>query len=297
LEVYFGELDGDAAAEAEFSFFNRLQLENETYKSTRKQRLDDVNELVAPLLPDHSPLAVMDVAVSSGVSSMEWSEHLAALGIEHRMVAGDICVQGLLLTCGKRFAILWQEGGHPLVVQAAPYSLYLVRSGAIRVLTRAVNPLLRKVYRGVERRSPTRVRQIPQPRSVVVQWMPLVSSAVRQSEKISFVQDDISVPGRFREEMDICRAANILNRSYFSDDEIRRMASNLVTRLRPGGLLVVCRTDEVSGAEGLPRNLVTVFEKTPRGLRSIARMNGGSDVEHLLCGSLGQSCHETDYTS
>jgi hypothetical protein len=58
--------------EREDLFFHSIELRNGTRKTTRHRRLDDLNALVRKLLPTQRPLEIMDVAVSSGVSTAEW---------------------------------------------------------------------------------------------------------------------------------------------------------------------------------------------------------------------------------
>ena len=78
----------------------------------------------------------------------------------------------------------------------------------------------------------------------------------------------------------MCRAANILNRTYFSDDVITVMAQNIAARVRHGGLLVVCRT--INETAGRSMNLATVLRKNHASLEVIGRLNGGCDVENLV---------------
>jgi chemotaxis methyl-accepting protein methylase len=42
----------------------------------------------------------------------------------------------------------------------------------------------------------------------------------------------------------VLRAANILNLAYFDKATLQRMLRNLRARLLPGGLLIVCRTND-----------------------------------------------------
>jgi hypothetical protein len=66
----------------EARFFSSLRLKNGAYKITRSHRLDDLNDLVNQLVPRRH-LKVMDVAVSSGTTTLEWIEALHKAGIDH----------------------------------------------------------------------------------------------------------------------------------------------------------------------------------------------------------------------
>lgn len=125
LEVYFGGLSGERLSDAEASFFTSLQLSNGTYTRSAPHTLDDVNRFVAPLLPDRRPLRLMDVGASTALATVEWSEDLSRRGVEHEIVAGDLCTTGTLATIGRHVAVLWEQGGHPLAIQVAGLRLRL----------------------------------------------------------------------------------------------------------------------------------------------------------------------------
>jgi hypothetical protein len=105
----------------------------------------------------------------------------------------------------------------------------------------------------------------------------LVSSRVRECPAIELVEDDIFVArpelrGRFH----AVRAANILNEGYFDDAQLRAAVATLRERLRPGGLLIVCRTHE----DG--RNHGTFFRSERDGWTVVERIGGGSEIERLI---------------
>jgi hypothetical protein len=79
----------------------------------------------------------------------------------------------------------------------------------------------------------------------------------------------------------VVRAANILNRAYFSDTQLRQMLANLKRSLTAGGVLMVCRTGEGNRTAG------TLFRLTDEGEFSVVeRLNEGSELEDLVT-SLG----------
>jgi hypothetical protein len=105
----------------------------------------------------------------------------------------------------------------------------------------------------------------------------LVSGRVRECPAIELVEDDIFVArpelrGRFH----AVRAANILNEGYFDDAQLRAAVATLRERLRPGGLLIVCRTHE----DG--RNHGTFFRSERDGWTVVERIGGGSEIERLI---------------
>ena len=88
--------DADQLEMLEDLFFRNIHLPNGTFKTTYRRRLDDLNALVRSHLPPRRPLDCMDVAVSSGVSTLEWIEFLAESGVQCRMTAGDAQVHAYL---------------------------------------------------------------------------------------------------------------------------------------------------------------------------------------------------------
>jgi hypothetical protein len=279
LDVYFRHLSAQSLASAERSFFAGIQLSNGTFKTTSQQRLDDLNELVTRRLSRHQRLQIMDVGASSGVTTAEWSEHLKANGIDHEITAGDLAVRGMLLTTGRRIGVLWQDDGHPLAVQVGQLTLYLHLSGRVRFVTKCLSVFLRLVYRLALNAEMAPYESAPARWSLRVRPVGLVSRQLTSIAAIRYIQDDITRPGQIPGQYDVCRAANILNRVYFTTDVLEAMASNLLARVRNGGLLVICRTREVAGAEV---NDATVFRVRDRSAEVLARLGGGSEVEDLV---------------
>jgi chemotaxis methyl-accepting protein methylase len=91
------------------------------------------------------------------------------------------------------------------------------------------------------------------------------------------VEDDILLNGSYRKRFHVLRAANILNIAYFDVPTLERMVSNLRARLLPGGLFIVCRTDEAGV------NNASVFTLGDDGrFVATARLNEGSEIAELV---------------
>src|SRR5262245_36978011 len=88
-DLYFprSRVDAKRQEALEREFFSSIKLKNGTYKYTYSNRLDDLNEIVEALLPSARPLQIMDVAISSGISTLEWMESLERADIDHHMTA------------------------------------------------------------------------------------------------------------------------------------------------------------------------------------------------------------------
>ncbi|MDT5123033.1 MAG: hypothetical protein QOC96_2515 [Acidobacteriota bacterium] len=277
-------LPDEAAQEIlERDFFSSIRLRNGTYKYTYSHRLDDVNESVMGLLPQARPLRLMDVAVSSGISTLEWVAALEHAGIKHEMVAGDLSVNAYLLSVGKHLHALTDATGYPLqfdlfgkAIPNPPWrrhrALYFF---PLRLLNKA---LAAKFGEAVDDHSKAMKEQSAAPNSVNCQRIALVSPRLQQQAGLQVVEDDIlSDTPPTADGFHVLRAANILNRSYFDDETLVHIANNLRRRLTPGGLFIVCRTDDTGVNHG------TVFALTSSGeFEDVARIGNGSEVERLI---------------
>jgi hypothetical protein len=277
-ELYFSDLplDGARLEALEKKFFETVGLPNGTWKTTSYRRLDDLNALVQQFLPAERPLDIMDVAVSSGVSTLEWLESLERAGIECRMTAGDAAADAYLVTMGPGLRVLVDRRGTPLQYEVAGHAIRIpVRKR--EMLRHALSLLYMRV--ALHRLVAPALRAAKRPEEGAragIRWRPLklVSPMIRN--RIDVVEDDILVNRSYRECFHVVRAANILNRGYFDEDTLTAMLLNLRNRLRKGGLLVVCRTNERNINNG---SLLALGKDGRFGL--VRRLNEGSEVEEL----------------
>lgn len=280
------EGDGDAhRREAmEDNFFRRLRLPGGVTKRTRRGRLADLDALVAEHLPCGRRLELMDVAVSSGVTTLDWAASLRRAGFDFRLVAGDATPAAWLLSLGRRVEVLVDGAGRPLQYDLFGRAMRSAAPGPLamlpwlgRLLTRFALP-----WDGDLRRSLAARREVRGRRPLRSQRVALVVPELLADPAIELVEDDLlawgadPLAGRF----DVVRAANLLNRGYFDEDALRRMLARLVARLKPGSLLAVCRTEEDGS------NHATVFRRGEEGLEPIARLGCGSEVEELAASSI-----------
>jgi len=254
------EVFGDGAApdpDAEFRLFTRIRLPSGVLKTTQARRLDDVNELALRVLPDDRPLELMDVATSTAITTVEWSEQLTAAGVEHHILAGDTHIDAVWVSLPLVGEVLADRAGNVLLAEV--FGRAVDPSGAT-TRSALVLPALRAAARHLPGRP-----------------VELVSSRVRGCPGIELVEDDIFVArpelrGRFH----AVRAANILNEGYFHDAQLRAAVATLRERLRPGGLLVVCRTHEDGSNHG------SFFRADREGWTVVERIGGGSEIERLI---------------
>jgi hypothetical protein len=265
----------DPSAETERRFFGKVLLSNGTWKTTYPDRLDDLNERLFEFLPRDRELELMDVAVSSGVSTLEWSDQLRAAGINHRLVAGDLEPKAWLTSWGRWLAILFDGGNRePLLLELGGLSLPVGSPGR---LVGRVRPALVPLLRAIARRARRVGAGAATPhRGLVQRPVSLVSPELRRRPEIELVRDDITTAGSFAESFDAIRVANLVQPAYFDQPMLGKIMVNLRERLRDGGLLAICRTTE-DGA-----NKATIFRRRGDHFSPEASLNGGSEVAEIV---------------
>ena len=284
-------LDAEARAAREKAFFRSIRLRNGTYKTTYPGRLDSLNEIVNGVLPPLRPLEIMDVAVSSGVSTLEWMDCLRNSDIDFRMTAGDLCVRAFLLSFGRLGSILVDDTGYPLQfdifgmpIRSPPRRRLAVLFPPLFASVHAMRWALPLFFTAVFKRSAvdddaTSVRRF----GIGCRRTALISPQLLQQTSRTILDDDLLSSEPFGNQFDVIRAANILNRSYFSDETLRVMISNLRARLKRRGMLIICRTHDDGFNHG------TIFRLNEADeLDVVCRIGDGSEVESLVVDSLGR---------
>jgi hypothetical protein len=275
--------------ELEKSFFGSIRQRNGTYKYTYANRLDDLNDLVAGLMPSHRPLRLMDVAASSGITTLDWANSLDRLGIQYTMTAGDINVTACLLSVGKHLHVLADGTGYPLQYDIFGHA---VPNPPARRMLPLYFPwmLLFKAAIACKfescRHSATRVAgQADSGRKISCRTISLVSPRLLANNHIELIEDNILTNFSIHGQYHAIRAANILNRSYFDEPSIVAILVNLRRRLAPGGMLVVCSStgDQFNKPSTKISNDGTVFALRGDNRFEVAgRLGQGSVLESLV---------------
>lgn len=285
-EFFFSDdaFDADALAAREKAFFRSIRLKNGTFKTTYAHRLDTLNEIVTPVLPRDRPLEIMDVAVSSGVATLEWMESLQRASIDFRMTAGDLCVRAFLLSFGRLLNVLVDRGGYPMQFDVAGRAIpYPPRRRMAMLLPlfiglHALRWILPSVFSATFKRSLVH-GETPYLRRLGISCRPapLVSRRLRQQQSLTIIDDDLLAAGSFENRFHVIRAANVLNQSYFTEDSLIAMLGNLRRRLRPAGMLIICRTHDDGTNHG------TVYRlNSKNNFEALARIGEGSEVDPIV---------------
>lgn len=259
---------GDISADQEARFFASIRLANGVFKTTGAQRMTAPDRLIADRAAADGLGApeVLDVGVSSGVTTLDLRDALLAAGLRPRIVALDAAVEAQLLDVAPGRRVLQDSSGRDLQ--------YEVFGMAVRPWRRKLDYLTGYwLLAGV-------AQMLCGPRhGAPRQPLRLVSPRVQAAPDIEVMEDDLSRPiealaGRF----DIIRAANLLNLDYFDAGELTRMAATLRGYMKgAGSLLVVNRTHHDGSNHG------SIFKvEASGGLIVIERTGNGSEVESVV---------------
>ena len=253
--------------EAEYEFFQGIETSNGTKKATEPGRLVEVDALFFKTLArlNLKPRTVMDIGVSSGVTTVDWLRAFKAHGMKPEMIATDFVMNVYIHTLGKNIRALVERNGHLLQIE-------LFGKG-IRTYTRFRDYILgglvwRKMLCAyVRSRLPHSERHGP---------YKLVSPFLRDQQDIQLLDDDILLPSpaNLIGKADVVRVANLIQTVYFTDAQMRRAVATVRERCRgKDSLVVICR-DYRSHLEG------SIFRLTSQNQFVVeARLGRGSEAE------------------
>jgi hypothetical protein len=282
-EIYFSPVSRPAVEQNEYErhFFRSIHLPNGIAKSTRASRLDDLNDFVHPVLQDLANnvgcLNIMDVGISSGITTLEWLEYLEHHAIACQMTGSDLTIDAFLIDC-KGFGILVDSRSNVLQIDCPTRSIQkhdsvsidAIRSG----LKKIVSLLLTSQFKGQLKK----VRSIDM-YGLKFHYISFISQPLQKKANFLCVEEDFisnSSAQLFPKQWHVIRAANILNKSYFSDHELIQGVQNLRKRLVTNGLLIINRTHD-----GI--NNATIFRLCTEGkFEVVDRLRAGSEIEALV---------------
>jgi hypothetical protein len=281
-EIFFGKSASPELQERlEREFFSRVALPDGTLKTTYSRRLDDLNRMTLPHLRrlGPGPLRITDVAASSAISTLEWQDFLQAAGVACQVSAGDRLFQASLVRVVRGFEALIDGEGNVLHLDLLGRGLPPRAPGLRGWVTALLGGALGLALHLERHALAPAAGSSRQTRWLRSQPVLLASRRVIERGSVELMEDDLLAQNR-AEQLGAChviRAANILNRGYFPDPVLARMITTLRERLRPEGLLIVCRTDARGG------NHASLFQwQSSSRFRLLERLGAGSEIEDLV---------------
>lgn len=284
LGVFCLHEGADDPGAREDALFRDIRLPNGTAKETRRARLDPLSKWWAEQLGEvGGSLRVLDVGISSGVTTHEWLEWFRRHGYEVTGVGVDLYIHAMLLRggdvellmtldgrllcatiLGRRFSAEWGFDPFSRAKRALPVSF-------ARSLSRILHACFaRDLAQPPGRLEPCRMGA----RLGFEAWyVPLLANSARADRDLTFREASLFDLSPVTGEFDLVRAANILNDSYFAKTALQEGFAEIATKVRDGGQICVCRTDD-SG-----RTSATLWRRCGDRFEVMARMNGGSEAE------------------
>jgi hypothetical protein len=261
----------EAQAKLETSFFKSVCLPNGTHKTTAAARLRDVDEVICERLEDKKHVQLLDVGISSGVTTLELVDCMERSGIRVSGVGVDMCVRAFLWSL-MGVDVLHDAAGHVLQIATPFFARGRPHRSQQTLQSKALGHLLNLLETPRVQRWMAKLRR---PRS-----LDLVSTRLSKRTNFKVVEHDVALPMPVWDHtFDLIRVANVWNGAYFSPREIAHMAKNVISWLKNGGLLVICSTNASDG-----NNHGSVYRKEhdlPR-LQLVQRFGRGFEFESLI---------------
>jgi len=254
----------------EARFFGGLKTGNATFKRTEAGRMAVIDDRVIKRVASAGARLdeVLDLGVSSGTTTIEMVEALRRAGHRPRVTATDRLINARLVPLPWGCRALVEPGGHVLQYE---------------VLGTAIRPWRRRLdyFTGLAAIG-TLTRRLLEPHIANARSstpVALVSPHLAQMKGVALVEDDVTIANpRLVGRFDLVRAANLLNRHYFSADGMAAAVANVKSYLRgPGAWLLVLRTHGNGDHHG------TLLRMGRTGcLEVVERYGVGSEVEALF---------------
>lgn len=264
-------VSSDEQAKLENSFFKSVCLPNGTHKTTAPGRLKDVDRIIHEHLEGEKSVRLLDVGISSGVTTIELLNYLESRGVQTRGIGVDISIRGFL-TSFLWIDILCDPEGNVLQV-ATPF---FARGRPHRSQTSISSKVL-KLGMDLLESSPLKKRLLNSRRS---RGLNLVSPLLLERGNFEVVEHNIALPmPEWEGSFDLIRVANVLNLDYFSPADIATMVENVTSWLKAGGLLAVCRTRANDGS-----NHGSLYRKqgSVPWLRHVDRFGEGYEIDEII---------------
>jgi hypothetical protein len=245
-----------------------LHTSNGTFRTTFRERFKEVDAItlrwIQQFFPPNFPLRVEDRAVSSGLTSAEWWKCLSPAFPALQFEASDLLVELLEVRVGGETYII-EPNGKPLQYVRPPFVTSLSYPESWR------NPLLRWVASRAEKKFARLPKPLAECRPIPC-IHPEARALERGNSNFRFVVR--SVFERTPDSCEVLRTMNILNRAYFSPEQLAEAASAIFDSLVPGGIWIVGRTMEDDFT-----NHVSILRRQDEGWEILERIGNGSEME------------------
>lgn len=246
-------------------FFRELRLRNGTFKTTYAARMPELDAYCVSLAPPGKELRLLDIGVSSGVTSLELLRAFDRAERAVALLATDLVMDGRL----------FRWGGCELLIDSSDEVLQVAIGRLSRGRPHEPSASRRRAFLDKAMQWTGRIVQALPLRPVQI---PIVSKVLARRPDVNFCEADVfSFVSDWDRGFWLVRAANILNLDYFSAAQLRSALRCLIQYVQCDGILVLNRTIEPDRA-----NHGTIFRRDAQGqLHVLCRIGRGSEIEAL----------------
>lgn len=271
----------DELREDEFAFFSSIKLANGTTKTTDRNRMRDVDRWLYEFLPKTKVQKILDVGISSGITTVELCELLDEKNTPYAVAAMDSDLTAYLLILGDGESVLVDRRGNPIHFEMNGKGFGYVKGTNVKHRAeRAFLKFKTKMLVNFRLKNDfNRPKNTAEKNDLEVRAIKLVCREITENPRIKLLEESVFAENA-AEKYGVIRAANILNKGYFSDAQLLEAVRKLAGRLEPNGFLLVCRTN----SEG--ENNASLFRLNRENeFKLTGRFGEGSEIENLVLGS------------
>jgi len=272
-----------------------VHLSGGVYRTTAGGRFQTLDAFLAPLLQKHfggaaGPLRIEDWAASACITSVEWFQNLTDLFPGVQLTASDLHLYLVEVVLPNGASYIVEAEGQPIQYVKPPFVIPMNRTEpALLPLNRWLQSQAQRTFQKLEQQGLAAAIRQGSDRDewkqgdLLFRKIPLVhprALALQQSNP-AFRVENHSVFEARPGLCDVIRTMNILNLSYFSQEQLMEGVRTVWKSLQPGGVWMVGRTIEEQTEQAPAVHHASVFQKTPDGFRLMARHGSPSEIEDL----------------
>jgi hypothetical protein len=232
--------------------------------TTHKDRFAEIDPITLNFLERNSDNIIHDVAISSGITTLELFNQLVDRHINFKLIVSE--KYSHFFFTGKYFCRVYDAQGN--LVEGYIWGL-LAKDLSWKF---GFSKLLFLVMRLTKDTGIAKKQCIP--------IFDKRLQALIQHGKIEQIEYDV-FNGGLKDRFSYVRCMNLLNLCYFDERQLQKAIRLLMTSLKENGILQIGRT-EVETGENYGKNYVTFFRKENDRLIVIHEVNGGSEVKGIL---------------
>ena len=264
--------------EKEFAFFCSLKLKSGVTKTTDRNRMRNVDTWFCQFLPKDKLQKVLDVGISSGITTVELCEAFDANNISYQVTGLDSDLTAFLIIFSDDKSILVDKEGYPIHFEIKGKGFGYVKGTNVKHFAERsllesqsksfINSQFKDTLQSIEKST--------NKNGTAIHRIELVCREIKENPSIQLLEDSIFSENS-EKKYNVIRAANILNKAYFTDEQLTDALQKLRNRLEPGGFLMICRTN----FEG--ENNASLFNLTSENkFELVDKFGEGSEVEDLV---------------